>query len=374
MISLGWSHLLQILTCILLLTQSISGDDRQTYIVYMGHYPKGMELPELLHTSMVQSVLDSKFAPDALLHSYKSFNGFVARLTNQESLRMRGMDGVVSVIPTANHELQTTLSWDFLGFPQNVKRTSLESDIIVGVIDTGIWRDSDSFNDDGFGPPPQKWKGSCQNFTCNKLCGENSLDEALVKGKIVLCDGYREVGFASGAAGIIFQSNGSKVVADIFALPAVHISHNDGNLIYSYIKSTRNPVATIFKSNQGKDASAPYIAPFSSRGPNAITPDILKPDIAAPGVNILAAWPPKAPISGVKGDSRMAKYNLLSGTSMACPHVTAAAVYVKSFHPNWSPAAIKSALMTTGNDPLGSNINFNHSILFFVHTLRLVHQ
>lgn len=73
-----------------------------------------------------------------------------------------------------------------------------------------------------------------------------------------------------------------------------------------------------------------------------------QPDIAAPGVDILAAWPPISPVSRVKGDSRSVNYNIISGTSMACPHVTAVAAYIKSFHPTWSPAAIRSALMTTG--------------------------
>lgn len=74
----------------------------------------------------------------------------------------------------------------------------------------------------------------------------------------------------------------------------------------------------------------------------------LQPDISAPGIDILAAWSPVNPVSEVKGDPRFVPYNIISGTSMACPHVTGAAAYIKSFHPTWSPAAIKSALMTTG--------------------------
>nr|GFB30196.1 subtilisin-like protease SBT4.3 [Tanacetum cinerariifolium] len=70
-------------------------------------------------------------------------------------------------------------------------------------------------------------------------------------------------------------------------------------------------------------------------------------DIAAPGVEILAAFSPLAPPSGISSDNRFTKFSILSGTSVASPHVAAAAAYIKSFHPMWSPSAIKSALMTT---------------------------
>ncbi|KAL9316301.1 hypothetical protein ACSQ67_017302 [Phaseolus vulgaris] len=266
--ALRLSHLLQILTCILLLTPSFSKDDRKLYIVYMGEYPKDMEITDSFHTSMVQSVLGSKFASDTLLHRYKTFNGFVASLTKEESERMKGMDGVVSVIPERVYSVQTSRSWDFLNFPENVPRTNVESNTIVGVIDSGIWANSGSFTDGGFGPPPQKWKGKCDNFTCNYMCIDNSLNGALVRGKIVLCDGYypsERVGFASGAAGVIFSSTLPLVAADVFALPAMHISANDGQSVYNYLKSTSNPAAIISKSYEGIDSAAPYIAPFSSR-------------------------------------------------------------------------------------------------------------
>lgn len=79
-------------------------------------------------------------------------------------------DGVVSVFPNENIQVLTTKSWDFIGFSQHVERAHYESDVIIGVIDTGIWPESKSFNDNGFGPPPSKWKGTCQtsNVTCNK--------------------------------------------------------------------------------------------------------------------------------------------------------------------------------------------------------------
>lgn len=65
----------------------------------------------------------------------------------------------------------------------------------------------------------------------------------------------------------------------------------------------------------------------------------MQPDVTAPGLNILAAWSPAV--------DKM-QFNILSGTSMACPHVTGIATLIKAFHPSWSPSAIKSAIMTTG--------------------------
>lgn len=73
-----------------------------------------------------------------------------------------------------------------------------------------------------------------------------------------------------------------------------------------------------------------------------------QPDITAPGVNILAAYSPLGTVTDDKNDKRSVNFMVESGTSMACPHGSGAAAYVKSFHPGWSPSAIKSALMTTG--------------------------
>lgn len=84
------------------------------------------------------------------------------------------MEKVVSVFPSRKMKLQTTSSWNFMCLKEgrNTKRNpSIESDTIIGVIDTGIYPESDSFSDQGFGPPPKKWKGTCaggKNFTCNK--------------------------------------------------------------------------------------------------------------------------------------------------------------------------------------------------------------
>ncbi|KAJ7557500.1 hypothetical protein O6H91_05G129100 [Diphasiastrum complanatum] len=94
---------------------------------------------------------------------------------------------------------------------------------------------------------------------------------------------------------------------------------------------------------------APVIAGFSSRGPNSLNPEILKPDITAPGVNILAAWTGGNSPTGLPSDHRRVAFNIISGTSMASPHVAGVAALLKNIYPTWSPAAIKSAIMTTAS-------------------------
>lgn len=73
----------------------------------------------------------------------------------------------------------------------------------------------------------------------------------------------------------------------------------------------------------------------------------MQPDVIAPGVDILAAFSPLAP-DRVTGAAANASYSIISGTSMACPHVAGIAALVKVAHPDWTPAAIRSAIMTTG--------------------------
>ncbi|KAK7820490.1 subtilisin-like protease sbt4.6 [Quercus suber] len=497
---------------------------KDLYIVYMGSLPESDYSSLSHHLSILQEVLGE---------------------SGEEHKKIASKEGLVSVFPSRTLQLQTTRSWEFMGFPENVDRNlTVESDIRIGVIDSGIWPESDSFSDEGYGPPPKKWKGTCDgglNFTCNnkiigarfytldihsnsardeeghgshtasiaagnkvaganfyglangnargggpsariatyRICGPGgctddsiigafddaiadgvdiitisvsgsprpfnfdsiaidsfhamekgiltvqsagndgpfpstvgsvapwlffvaasstdrriidkvvlgnaktlignavnsftlkgvkfpiikgedaksncsdadarhlSLDSSLVKKKIVVCDkstGWNEA-FRAGALGSITLDEDYFVVP----LPSSGLTSHNRDLVKSYINSTNNPRGEIIRSEAIKDIAAPKFAFFSSRGPNSISDEILKPDITAPGVYILAAYSPVASPSSAPGYNRSVKYNILSGTSMSCPHVAGAAAYVKSFHPHWSPSAIKSALMTTGN-------------------------
>ncbi|XP_073151934.1 subtilisin-like protease SBT4.15 [Henckelia pumila] len=547
---------------------------RKPYIVYMGALPEErmpVSLSDIHHTLLSDVIGDETIAKNSKIHSYgRSFNGFVARLLPHEAELLSEKESVVSVFQSRRRQLLTTRTWDFLGMPENVRRRhDCESDIIVGLLDTGIWPDSPSFNDKGYGPPPAKWKGKCVkgvNFTgCNnkvigarafdltnmvppnettpldtdghgthtsstaagisvrraslfgiaegtarggvpsgriamyKVCWDEgcddsdilaafdaaiadgvdiisvslggdvssylddsiaigsfhgsekgiltvcaagnegpylwtvhnvapwvltvaassidrkfvtdvklgngqkfigtslntispkkrfypltngalarntshfeagnasaceyeTLDASKVKGKIVFCQGVggNIIVHALGAIGTIMTDDYTEDTMFVENNPLSYVSVQEGLKIDKYINSSRSPHGVIYKSRTIKTA-APFIASFSSRGPQEISSHVLKPDITAPGIDILAAYTKFATVTGHRGDTRISKFNIISGTSMACPHVSGAAAYVKSFHPNWSPAAIKSALMTTATQmratPLGAALS-----------------
>ncbi|GFQ06988.1 subtilisin-like protease sdd1 [Phtheirospermum japonicum] len=143
---------------------------------------------------------------------------------------------------------------------------------------------------------PLVYRASC--------AGNTSLFD--VEGKVVLCDGSKDISHVDQG----WEVN----EADPHFLPATEVSYMAGQKIKAYINSTDSPTATIlFGGTVIGDPLAPTVTSFSSRGPSLQTPGILKPDIMGPGT----------------------------------PHLAGVAALLKSAHPNWSPAAIKSAIMTT---------------------------
>ncbi|GFQ08249.1 subtilisin-like protease sbt5.4 [Phtheirospermum japonicum] len=146
------------------------------------------------------------------------------------------------------------------------------------------------------------------------------------------------------------QDSGNQIVADPHVLPATHINYTDGLALFSYIKSTTSPMAFITKpTTELGTKPAPIMAAFSSVGPNSIIPEILKPDITAPGVSIIAAYTKAQGPTNEAFDTRRIEFNSVSGTSMSCPHIAGVVGLLKTLHPTWSPAAIKSAIMTTAS-------------------------
>ncbi|CAK9156870.1 unnamed protein product, partial [Ilex paraguariensis] len=193
----------------------------------------------------------------------------------------------------------------------------------------------------------------------SKYCYSGELNSSKVAGKLVLCDrggnARVEKGIAvnlAGGAGMIIANladSGEELIADAHLIPATMVGQTAGDKIRDYIGSDSSPTATIaFKGTVvGTSPSAPRVAAFSSRGPNYLTAEILKPDVIAPGVNILAGWTGYTGPTDLDIDTRRVNFNIISGTSISCPHVSGLAALLRKAYPKWTPAAIKSALMTT---------------------------
>ncbi|KAL5137797.1 Subtilisin-like protease SBT4.14 [Glycine soja] len=172
-------------------------------------------------------------------------------------------------------------------------------------------------------------------------------DQIDYSGKIKLSTwGSEVVVKAIGGIGTIIESEQVFEIAQMFMAPATIVNSSIGQIITNYTKSTRSPSAVIHKSHEVK-IPAPFAASFSPRGPNTGSQHILKRDVAAPGINILASYTTMKSITGQKGDTQFSEFTLMSGTSRSCPHVAGVVAYVKSFHPDWNPAAIRSAIITT---------------------------
>ncbi|CAI0447332.1 unnamed protein product [Linum tenue] len=130
------------------------------------------------------------------------------------------------------------------------------------------------------------------------------------------------------------------------------VSTKDGDYIKSYILNSTEPTVSVsFGSTELGTKPAPKVAYFSARGPDVRSPWILKPDILAPGYDIIAAWAPNVPFAPIRGGEDYLKtdYAIISGTSMSCPHVGGIAALLKSAHRDWSPSMIRSAMMTTAD-------------------------
>lgn len=195
--------------------------------------------------------------------------------------------------------------------------------------------------------------------------GKPGLDPAKVAGKIVVCerggdiarvDSSRAVAEAGGVGMVFVNAYENSLNADFHSVPTVHLQDAVAGPINAYA-ATAGATATIEKAVIANGAPAPYTAEFSSRGPLvAGNGDVLKPDVIAPGQDILAAVAP--PGQGGK------EFNLMSGTSMAAPHVTGLAALLLDLHPDWSPMAIKSALMTSGSDVRDGESSDDPNLIF----------
>lgn len=183
------------------------------------------------------------------------------------------------------------------------------------------------------------------------LCMPDTLDPARVKGAIVVCargnnartDKSAQVKAAGGAGMVLYNvSTVDETIADAHTIPTVHLDGPSGLAVKAYADSASGVTAELGAA-RGVQQQAPQIAGFSSGGPDLTSGgDLLKPDITAPGVDIVAGTTP-----GGEGGAFKGEQGIMSGTSMSSPHVAGLALLLRSLHPDWSPMEVKSALMTT---------------------------
>ena len=190
---------------------------------------------------------------------------------------------------------------------------------------------------------------------------------AAVEGAIVLCkrgvnarvDKSLAVFNAGGVGMVMYEaSDEGNLFTDNHWVPTVHIDSTPGLEVKAYIlEAGDNATAEIRDTkNIGSWPSAPSLTSFSSRGPN-VYDDILKPDITAPGMQILAGYSPfpDLPQGAAPGTPPGELFASIAGTSMSSPHVAGLYALLEQAHPDWSPASARSALMTTADPDVRDN-------------------
>ena len=181
--------------------------------------------------------------------------------------------------------------------------------------------------------------------------------EGTFDGEIVVCDRgaiarvSKAINAEAGGAGGFVLGNidgGSNTVAnDVYVVPGIHITAEDGNALRTWLATGEGHTATITAADgELQIGQADDMADFSSRGSNNTVPDIMTPSVTAPGVSIYAAYSDEQYGHDETGTAP-ADFAFLQGTSMSAPHVAGAGAVLKSAHPTWTADNIRSALMLT---------------------------
>ncbi|CAO1944762.1 unnamed protein product [Urochloa humidicola] len=215
------------LLCFCTLLLGVHGGSRRLYIVYLGDIKHGLPNDVVAsHHDILTTVLGSKEDSLAsMVYNYKhGFSGFAAMLTEDHAKQLADSPEVISVEPSRSCRTTTTRSWDFLGLDYQMPcellhKSKYGEDIIIGIVDTGIWPESRSFNDQGYGPVPSRWKGACQvgeawdRSNCSrKIIGarfySKGVAEEILKNEYLSARGseYHGTHTASTAAGSVVEA------------------------------------------------------------------------------------------------------------------------------------------------------------------------
>lgn len=200
----------------------------------------------------------------------------------------------------------------------------------------------------------------------NATCDPDVAFSAPITGAIVICTRGLAAGRVAtsltvkdgGGVGEILANvdspNQDNLFTDNFWVPTVHMDQRDADQVRAYVaRAGRRATASIVDT--GKIVRQPWKAPsvtvFSSRGPSPTAASIIKPDITAPGIQVLAGASPFTDEGFVQGEL----FQAIAGTSMSSPQIAGIYALVKQAHPDWSQAEAKSALQTTASLAITSN-------------------
>jgi len=192
------------------------------------------------------------------------------------------------------------------------------------------------------------------------LCISGTLDPNVVTGAIVLCrrgtnarvDKSLAVQMAGGVGMVLYENDDvGNLFTDPHWVPTVHVDNTPGLAIKAYIAGGDATAEIRDTHTVTTWPSAPSMTSFSSRGPNTPALDIIKPDITAPGLQILAGNTPFPDPGSLGGEL----FQAIAGTSMSSPHIAGVFALIKQAHPDWSAAMAKSAIMTSARQDVVDN-------------------
>uniref|UniRef100_A0A2N9H646 BHLH domain-containing protein n=1 Tax=Fagus sylvatica TaxID=28930 RepID=A0A2N9H646_FAGSY len=328
-------------------------------------------------------------------------------LSLHELEALKKSPGFISAYKDKTVTLDSTHTPEFISPNPSIRLWPISNfgeDVIIGVIDSGVWSESGSFKDDGYdhgrvarcvAPHARlaiyKVFWDEEGYISDVIAG---MDKAIADGVDVICTsiGNEDIplennpiaiaSFAAMEKGVVVSTsggnNGPTLGTVHNAFPWVltvtatsidrlfvgnlilgnelviegwkHVSRSkDASFVLDYAKSNPTPLASMaFQLTNLGITPAPVVASYASRGPSSSIPSILKPDIMAPGSLVLGARTPELPTAQSKLDVLYSDYNILYGTSVACAHAAGVVALLKGVHPDWS-SAIKSAIMTTAD-------------------------
>ena len=224
-------------------------------------------------------------------------------------------------------------------FLSTVTLTSNEADVLqfMGAsVTDGIFTPTDVVLASDFG----------DELCLNPFAADTFSGEIVICRRGVIARVQKSFNVQQGGAGglILYNPVLQGLSTDNHFIPSIHIENDDGAALLSFM-ATHTGVMGTMTEGQATKVQGDKMAAFSSRGGPGQTLGISKPDVTAPGVQILAGNTPLP--ATVVGGQPGELFQSIQGTSMSGPHVAGAAALVKDLHPDWTPGQIKSALMTT---------------------------